>query len=163
MDRKVRRDHAQTNSRSRERSIFLGGSGRGSGPDPGTEMTLGRSSTPGRAKSLRASSSTTSRCGFCSSCVCGLVGVVLGRAPLLFGKLFPFISLSLTSALSPTSRVTISQRAVSYAQILQIIQVGLPGGLAVVHADVKRSRARIPSCSIAFLHAPQAMVSSRPF
>jgi hypothetical protein len=55
-------------------------------------MALGRSSTPGRAKTLRASSSTTSRSGFCSSCVCGLVGVVVGRDPLLFGKTLSFIS-----------------------------------------------------------------------
>src|SRR5918992_324484 len=60
---------------------------------PGTEMTLGRSSTPGRAKTLRASSSTTSRSGLCSSWVCGLVGVVLGRDPLLFGKTFMFLSI----------------------------------------------------------------------
>src|ERR671920_353452 len=32
---------------------------------PGTEMALGRSSTPGRAKTLWASSSTSSRSGFC--------------------------------------------------------------------------------------------------
>jgi hypothetical protein len=77
--------------------------------------------------------------------------VVLGLGPLLFGKKFPFISLSLPSpsALSPMSRVTVAQRPVSYAptQILQIIQDALPGSLAVVHADVKRTRARIP-CSI---------------
>src|SRR5215203_1034748 len=48
---------------------------------PGTEMALGRSSTPGRVKILWASSSTISGCGFCSSWVCGLVGVVLGRDP----------------------------------------------------------------------------------
>src|SRR3712207_7648575 len=54
---------------------------------PGTEMALGRSSTSGREKTLRASSSTTWRSGFCSSWVCGLVGVVLGRDPLLFGKI----------------------------------------------------------------------------
>src|ERR671910_3512990 len=58
---------------------------------PGTEMALGRSSTPGTAKTLRASSSTTSSGGFCSSWVCGLVGVVLGRDPLLFGKTLSFI------------------------------------------------------------------------
>src|SRR5918997_6074358 len=61
---------------------------------PGTEMALGRSSTSGREKTLRASSSTTSRSGFCSSWVCGLAGVVLGRDPLLFGKILSFISLS---------------------------------------------------------------------
>src|SRR5918998_6578482 len=60
---------------------------------PGTEMALGRSSTPGRAKTLRSSSSTTWRSGFCSSCACGLVGVVLGRDPLLFCKMFPFMLL----------------------------------------------------------------------
>src|ERR671914_3053873 len=59
---------------------------------PGTEMALGRSSTSGREKTLRASSSTTSRSGFCSSWVCGLVGVVLGREPLLFGKTLSFIT-----------------------------------------------------------------------
>jgi hypothetical protein len=59
---------------------------------PGTEMALGRSSTLGRSKTLRASSSTTSRSGFCSSWVCGLVGVVLGRGPLLSGKTLSFIS-----------------------------------------------------------------------
>jgi hypothetical protein len=55
-------------------------------------IALGRSSTPGRVKSLRARSSTISGCGFCSSWVCGLVGVVLGRDPLLFGKTLSFIS-----------------------------------------------------------------------
>jgi hypothetical protein len=55
-------------------------------------MALGRSSTPGRVKILWASSSTISGCGFCSSWVCGLVGVVLGRDPLLFGKTLSFIS-----------------------------------------------------------------------
>src|SRR5215207_5983340 len=60
---------------------------------PGTETALGRSSTPGRAKTFRASSSTTPRCGFCSSCACGLVGVVLGRAPPLSGKSLSFIFL----------------------------------------------------------------------
>src|ERR687897_3541491 len=59
---------------------------------PGTEMALGRSSTPGRVKTLWASSLATSSCGFCSSCVCGLVGVVLGRDPLLFGKTLSSIS-----------------------------------------------------------------------
>src|ERR671913_791776 len=59
---------------------------------PGTEMALGRTSTSGRAKILRTSSSTISGCGFCSSWVCGLVGVVLGRDPLLFGKTLSFIS-----------------------------------------------------------------------
>jgi hypothetical protein len=34
----------------------------------------------------------TSRSGFCSSWVCGLVGVVLGRDPFLFGKTLSFIS-----------------------------------------------------------------------
>ncbi len=58
---------------------------------PGTEMALGRSSTPGRRKTLRASSSTILDCGFCSSWVCGLVGVVLGREPLLFGKALLFV------------------------------------------------------------------------
>src|SRR5215210_7229312 len=60
---------------------------------PGTETALGRSSTPGTAKTLRASSSTTSSGGFCSSWVCGLVGVVLGRDPLLFGKTLSFTSI----------------------------------------------------------------------
>src|SRR5215203_1079139 len=70
-----------------------GSSSRGhKAPSPGTEMALGRSSTPGRAKTLVASSSTTSRSGFCSSWVCGLVGVVLGRDPLLFGKTLSFIT-----------------------------------------------------------------------
>src|SRR5215203_6326409 len=59
---------------------------------PGTEMALGRSSTPGRAKTLLASSSTTSRSGFCSCWVCGLVGVVLGRDPLLLGKTLSFVT-----------------------------------------------------------------------
>jgi hypothetical protein len=56
------------------------------------EIALGRSSTPGRVKALRASSSTISGCGFCFSWVCGLVGVVLGRDPLPFGKTLSFIS-----------------------------------------------------------------------
>jgi hypothetical protein len=55
-------------------------------------MALGRSSTPGRAKTLWASSSTISDCGFCSSWVCGFVGVVLGRDPLLFGMTLSFTS-----------------------------------------------------------------------
>jgi hypothetical protein len=55
-------------------------------------MALGRSSTPGRAKALAASSSTTSRSGFCSSWVCRLVGVVLVRDPLLFCKTLSFIT-----------------------------------------------------------------------
>jgi hypothetical protein len=50
------------------------------------EIALGRSSTLGRVKILWASSSTISGCGFCSSWVCGLMGVVLGRDLLLFGK-----------------------------------------------------------------------------
>src|SRR5829696_2058879 len=71
-----------------------GSSSRGhKAPSPGTEMALGRSSTPGRAKTLVASSSTTSSGGFCSSWVCGLVGVVLGRDPLLFGKTLSFTSI----------------------------------------------------------------------
>jgi hypothetical protein len=56
------------------------------------EIALGRSSTPGRVKTLWTSSSTISGCGFCSSWVCGLVGVVLGRDPLRFGKTLSFIS-----------------------------------------------------------------------
>ena len=55
-------------------------------------MALVRSSTPGKAKTLQASSSTISGSGFCSNWVCGLVGVVLGRDPLLFGKTLSFIS-----------------------------------------------------------------------
>src|SRR5215204_6002221 len=55
-------------------------------------MALGRSSTPGRAKTILASSSTTSRSGFCSSWVCGLVDVVLGRDPLLLGKTLSFVN-----------------------------------------------------------------------
>jgi hypothetical protein len=43
-------------------------------------------------KTLLASSSATSRVGFCSSWVCGLVGVVRERDPLLFGKKLSFIS-----------------------------------------------------------------------
>jgi hypothetical protein len=45
-----------------------------------------------RAKTLWASSSTISDCGFCSSWVCGFVGVVLGRDPLLFGMTLSFTS-----------------------------------------------------------------------
>ena len=47
---------------------------------------------PGRVKILWTSSSTISGCGFCFSWVCGLVGVVLGRDPLPFGKTLSFIS-----------------------------------------------------------------------
>src|SRR5215212_7378970 len=69
---------------------------------PGTEMALGRSST-------------ISGCGFCSSCVCGLVGVVLGRDPLLFGKPLWFISyLHLALLCSPAlvgSTVEFSRRS----------------------------------------------------
>ena len=57
---------------------------------PGTEIALGRSSTSGRAKTLRASSRTTSSSGFWSSWVCELVEVVLGREPVLSGKPFRF-------------------------------------------------------------------------
>ena len=53
---------------------------------PGTEMALGRSSTPASANARRASSSTTGGSGFWSSCVCGLVGVVRGRGPSLRGS-----------------------------------------------------------------------------
>ena len=66
---------------------------------PGTEAVLGRSCTLGMAKTLLASPSTTSRFGFCFSCVCGLVGVVLGLDPLLFGNTLSSISLSSTLAL----------------------------------------------------------------
>jgi len=43
-----------------------------------------------RAKTLWASSCTTSSSGFWSSWVCGLVGVGLGRWPVLSGKPFRF-------------------------------------------------------------------------
>ena len=60
---------------------------------PGTEISLGRSFTSGRAKIRRANSSTAVRSGFCSSCVRGLVGVVLGGGPLLSGRAFQSIYL----------------------------------------------------------------------